>query len=286
MTVHRDPNFLWQSHHPRWHAKPYTERKREHDIEDQPTRTYAPISTNCLLYTIHRHLLRGNWFLLTLLIVCYFPCEAWGVTFKIALVGPWTCDPMYSKALPDVAARLAMARINKDPYLSKGYWYDYTLINEDCQTSRALARFIELEGYGSVFLGPANPGYCSSAALLVKNWNAGILSWACLEANMDDGTYPTFLQPLPLSSRVLFAVLRFFRWAHVAIVSEENDIWEATGQELAASLRTLGLPISTVVTMETDEDGPRKALEKIREADRVRGVWVTERHIYKKIVLC
>lgn len=184
---------------------------------------------------------------------------------------------MYSKALPDLAARLAMARINKDPYLSKGYWYDYTLINEDCQTSRALARFIELEGYGSVFLGPANPGYCTSAALLAKNWNAGILSWACLKANMDDGTYPTFLRPLPLSSRVLFAVLRFFHWAHVAVVSEENDIWEATGQELAASLRTLGLPISTVVTMNEDEDGPRKALEKIRQADRVRGVWLKER---------
>lgn len=280
MTVHRDSNFLWPSHHPRWHEEPYTEWRKEqkgttqHDTEDPPTRTHAPTSSHCLL---HRHWWRGNWFLLPLLIICYLPREAWSTTFKIALVGPWTCDPMYSKALPDLAARLAMTRINKDPYLSKGYWYDYTLINEDCQTSRALARFIELEGYGSVFLGPANPGYCTSAALLAKNWNAGILSWACLKANMDDGTYPTFLRPLPLSSRVLFAVLRFFHWAHVAVVSEENDIWEATGQELAASLRTLGLPISTVVTMNEDEDGPRKALEKIRQADRVRGVWLKER---------
>ncbi|XP_017314984.1 retinal guanylyl cyclase 1 [Ictalurus punctatus] len=275
MTVHRDSNFLWPSHHPRWHEEPYTEWRKEqkgttqHDTEDPPTRTHAPTSSHCLL---HRHWWRGNWFLLPLLIICNLPREAWSTTFKIALVGPWTCDPMYSKALPDLAARLAMARINKDPYLSKGYWYDYTLINEDCQTSRALAHFIELEGYGSVFLGPANPGYCTSAALLAKNWNAGILSWACLKANMDDGTYPTFLRPLPLSSRVLFAVLRFFHWAHVAVVSEENDIWEATGQELAASLRTLGLPISTVVTMNEDEDGPRKALEKIRQADRVRVV--------------
>ncbi|XP_060769053.1 retinal guanylyl cyclase 1 [Neoarius graeffei] len=274
MTFRRDSNFLWQSHHPRWHA-PYTEWRKEkkqatqHETEDLSTRIHAPTSSNCLL---HRHWWRGNWFLLPLLIVCYLPFEAQGATFKIALVGPWTCDPMYSKALPDLAARLAMARINKDPYLSKGYWYDYTLINEDCKTSRALAHFTELKGYGSVFLGPANPGYCTSSALLAKNWNAGILSWACLKANMDDGTHPTFLRPLPLSSRVLFAVLRFFHWAHVAIVSEENDIWVATGQELAASLRTLGLPISTVVTMEMDEDGPRKALEKIRQADRVRVV--------------
>lgn len=218
------------------------------------------------------HGLWGSWLLLPLIMISYLPCEAWGATFKIAVVGPWTCDPLYSKALPDLAARLAVSRMNKDPTLNKGYWYDYTLINEDCQTSRALARFAELEGYGSAFLGPANPGYCSSAALLTKNWNVGLLSWACLPAKMEDDMYPTFARPLPLSSRVLFAVLRFFRWAHVAIVSEESDIWEATGQELASSLRSLGLPVSTVVTINTDKEGPRKALQKVRNADRVRVV--------------
>ncbi|KAM7397852.1 hypothetical protein PAMA_005942 [Pampus argenteus] len=190
---------------------------------------------------------------------------------QVALVGPWTCDLLYSKALPDLAARLATTRINKDPYLNKGYWYDYTLINEDCKSSRALARFAELEGYGAAFLGPANPGYCSSAALYAKQWDVGILSWGCLKPNMKNGNmYPTFLRPLPLSSRVLFSVLRFFRWAHVAIISEETDVWEATGQELASSLRALGLPVNPVVTMEGDKDGPRRALTKVREADRVR----------------
>uniref|UniRef100_A0AAR2IM52 Guanylate cyclase n=1 Tax=Pygocentrus nattereri TaxID=42514 RepID=A0AAR2IM52_PYGNA len=240
--------FLWQSHHPRCDTSMPSNR------------------------VLRGHGLWGNWLLLPLFMISYLPCEAWGATFKIAIIGPWTCDPLYSKALPDLAARLAVNRINKDPYLNKGYWYDYTIINEDCQTSRALKRFIELEGYGSAFLGPANPGYCSSASLLAKNWNVGLLSWACLKTNMEDGTYPTFARPLPLSSRVLFAVLRYFRWAHVAVISEESDIWEATGQEVASSLRSLGLPVSTVVTMETDKDGPRKALQKVRDADRVRVV--------------
>lgn len=204
--------------------------------------------------------------------VSFLPCHAWAATFKVALVGPWTCDLLYSKALPDLAARLATTRINKDPYLNKGYWYDYTLINEDCKSSRALARFAELEGYGAAFLGPANPGYCSSAALYAKEWDVGILSWGCLKTNMKKGgMYPTYLQPLPLSSRVLFTVLRYFHWAHVAIISEETDVWEATGQELASSLRALGLPVSPVVTMEDDKEGPRRALTKVREADRVRG---------------
>uniref|UniRef100_A0A3B4UB05 Guanylate cyclase n=1 Tax=Seriola dumerili TaxID=41447 RepID=A0A3B4UB05_SERDU len=200
-------------------------------------------------------------------------CKSWATTFKVALVGPWTCDLLYSKALPDMAARLATSRINKDPHLNKGYWYDYTLINEDCKSSRALARFGELEGYGAAFLGPANPGYCSSAALYAKEWDVGILSWSCLKPNMKKGgMYPTFLRPLPLSSRVLFTVLRFFQWAHVAIISEESDLWEATGQELASSLRALGLPVNPVVTMEADRDGPRRALTKVRETDRVRVV--------------
>ncbi|KAF3840711.1 hypothetical protein F7725_006573 [Dissostichus mawsoni] len=74
--------------------------------------------------------------------------------------------------------------------------------------------------------------------------------------------YSTFQRPLPLSSRVLFNVLRFFSWAHVAVISEETDLWEATGQELASSLRALGLPVNPVVTMFSDKDGPRKALTK------------------------
>ncbi|KAK7925552.1 hypothetical protein WMY93_007862 [Mugilogobius chulae] len=189
----------------------------------------------------------------------------------MALVGPWSCDILYSKALPDVAARLAIARINKDPHLNKGYWYDYTLITEDCKSSRGLARFAELEGYGSAFLGPANPAYCSSATLYAKQWDAGLLSWACLKPSMEL-QHPNFLRPLPLSSQILFNVLRYFKWAHVAIISEESDIWEATGYELASSLRALGLPVKPVVVMEKDKDGPRRALTRVRETDRVRVV--------------
>lgn len=160
-----------------------------------------------------------------------------------------------------------MARINKDPYLNKGYWYDYTLINEDCKSSRALARFGEMEGYGSAFLGPANPGYCSSAALYAKQWDTGLLSWSCLKPHMER-LHSNYLRPLPLSSQIIFNVLRYFKWAHVAIISEESDIWEATGYELASSLRGLGLPVKPVVVM--DRDRPQQALTKVRETDRVR----------------
>ncbi|XP_030637488.1 retinal guanylyl cyclase 1 [Chanos chanos] len=275
MSSQRRSSFLLGlSHHPRWHPEPSRrqQRQRKQPRQHSETTHHDPLIGACSTPVLRWNRWLGNWLLVPLMMLSYLPCEAWGTTFKIAVVGPWTCDPIFSKALPDLAARLATARINKDPYLNKGYWYDYTLVNEDCQSSRALARFAELEGYGSAFLGPANPGYCASAALLGKNWNKGILSWACLDPEMDEATYPTFLRPLPLASRVLFSVLRFFRWAHVGIISEEGDLWESTGHQLASSLRALGLPVSTVVTMEMDKEGPRRALQRIREADRVRVV--------------
>ncbi|XP_038563471.1 retinal guanylyl cyclase 1 [Micropterus salmoides] len=292
MASHRDPRFLHNlSYHPRWqHDLGKVKRKRHmqtvvtnscsgYSLDKSlaaSSSSSGPLSSKPQLLSSPVQRYRscwGNWFLLPLLIVSLLPCQAWGTTFKVALVGPWTCDMLYSKALPDLAARLATTRINKDPSLNKGYWYDYTLINEDCKSSRALARFAELKGYGAAFLGPANPGYCSSAALYAKEWDIGILSWGCLKPHMKRGEmYPTFLQPLPLSSNVLFAVLRYFHWAHVAIISEETDIWESTGQELASSLRALGLPVNPVVTMGDDKDGPRRALTKVREADRVRVV--------------
>ncbi|XP_062391830.1 retinal guanylyl cyclase 1 [Sardina pilchardus] len=266
------------SNHPRW--QPERPSRGAHKSRRHRTRRHRSgkpkeeagggnaDDTHPATAVIRRHSSWSSWLLMPLMMVSYLPCEAWGTTFKIALVGPWTCDPMYSKALPDLAARLAMSRINKDPELNKGYWYDYALVNEDCQTARALARFAELEGYGAAFVGPANPGYCSPAALLAKNWDKGILSWGCLKPAMnEDGMFPTFLRPVPLPSRVLFSVLRFFRWAHVSIIAEEADLWEATGYELAKSLRALGLPVGSVSIMELDQEGPRRALEKIRHTD-------------------
>uniref|UniRef100_A0A7N8WM44 Guanylate cyclase n=1 Tax=Mastacembelus armatus TaxID=205130 RepID=A0A7N8WM44_9TELE len=257
MASHRDPRFLHNlSYHPRWQLS-------SRSLSAKPQLPLSPVQCPRSWWR--------NWFFLPLFMLSLLPCQAWATTFKVALVGPWTCDLLYSKALPDLAARLAMNRINKDPHLTKGYWYDYTLINEDCKSSRALPRFAELEGYGAAFLGPANPGYCTSAALYAKEWDVGIFSWSCLRPSMKTGgMYPTFLRPLPLSSHVIFTVLRYFQWAHVAIVSQETDLWEATGHELASSLRALGLPVNPVVTMEADEDGPQRALTKVRETDRVR----------------
>uniref|UniRef100_UPI003AAE64C0 retinal guanylyl cyclase 2-like n=1 Tax=Centroberyx gerrardi TaxID=166262 RepID=UPI003AAE64C0 len=199
----------------------------------------------------------------------WFLCipEVWTVTFKLALIGPWSCDPMFSRALPTAAANLALSRLRSDSGLSRGYWYDINLLEEDCSVSKALTQLGDMEGYGHAYIGPFNPVLCHAASLLAQHWEAGLASPGCLDA-----VWPS-LPPITPPSRVLFTVLRFFRWAHVGVISSPTDLWESTGQEVASALRALGLPVGPVVTMETKKgEGPRQALRAIREADKVKVV--------------
>uniref|UniRef100_UPI0037E71895 retinal guanylyl cyclase 2-like n=1 Tax=Semicossyphus pulcher TaxID=241346 RepID=UPI0037E71895 len=193
--------------------------------------------------------------------------EVLTATFKLALIGPWSCDPMFSRAMPTAAANLALSRLRSDNGLSRGYWYDVKLLDEDCSASKALTELGEMEGYGHAYIGPFNPALCHAASLLAQHWEAGLASPGCLDADWPN------LPPITPPSRVLFTVLRFFRWAHVAVISAPSDLWESTGQEVASALRALGLPIGPVVTMETKNNGgPREALKAIKEADKVKVV--------------
>lgn len=54
---------------------------------------------------------------------------------KIGVVGPWNCDPLFSEALPEVAAWLVAERVNRDSSLDLGYSFEYVILHEDCQTS-------------------------------------------------------------------------------------------------------------------------------------------------------
>lgn len=68
-------------------------------------------------------------FLLVLLAsLCFLPCPAWAVWFRVGVVGPWGCDPLFAKALPNVAAQLAVNRINRDPSLAYAATFDYAVL--------------------------------------------------------------------------------------------------------------------------------------------------------------
>ncbi|XP_068164697.1 retinal guanylyl cyclase 2-like isoform X2 [Antennarius striatus] len=196
-----------------------------------------------------------------------YVAPVWAATFKLALIGPWSCDPMFSRAMPTAAANLALSRLQSDSGLSRGYHYDIKLLEEDCSTSRALTELGDMEGYGHAYIGPFNPALCHAASLLAQHWEVGLASPGCLDANWPN------LPPITPPSRVLFTVLRFFHWAHVGIISAPSKLWRSTAQEVASALRALGLPIGPVVTMEArNKGGPWEALKAIRGADQVKVV--------------
>lgn len=77
----------------------------------------------------------------------------------------------------------------------------------------ALTELGDMEGYGHVYIGPFNPALCNAATLFIEHWEVGLAAPGCLAPD-----WPS-LPPITPPTKVLFTVLRFFRWAHVAVIS-------------------------------------------------------------------
>ncbi|XP_067145635.1 retinal guanylyl cyclase 2 [Apteryx mantelli] len=118
----------------------------------------------------------------------------------------------------------------------------------------------------SAFIGPLNPGFCEAAALLGENWNKAIFSWMCINYKLDSTIHhPTFARTLPSPTRVLFTIMKYFHWAHVGIISSNEDIWMDTANKLASALRNQGLPVGIVTSMGKGEKGIEDTWQKIKE---------------------
>ncbi|NXP47797.1 GUC2F cyclase, partial [Heliornis fulica] len=187
----------------------------------------------------------------------------------MAVIGPWTCDAILARALPEVASRLAVTRLNRDPTFNQGYWWDTVVMSEDCRTSKALMGLLNVDRYAGGFVGPLNPATCGATGLLATAWNKPMVSWGCLG---DVEGLETLVAPLPEASRVLHELLGFFRWAHVAVVSSREDGWREVGVGLAQELRARGLPVTVVTVTGREEEEAVEALRRVKRADGVRVV--------------
>ncbi|XP_035241618.1 retinal guanylyl cyclase 2 [Anguilla anguilla] len=191
--------------------------------------------------------------------------------FKVGVLGPWRCDRLYSKALPAVAAQLAVQRVKNDPSLDLGDGLDFIVLQETCETSKALAKFVQLENASEAFVGPANPGYCAAASLFARNWGKPMFSWACLDYQLDRSQgYTAIAQTLPSAMRVLFSVLRYFGWAKIGIISSREEIWMDTATELGNSLRSAGLPVRLVSSVGENSTEMENTLRKIQQTGNIK----------------
>nr|XP_057935950.1 retinal guanylyl cyclase 2 isoform X1 [Doryrhamphus excisus] len=214
-----------------------------------------------------------NFIIWILLGVLTFPCCIRCLIFKVGVLGPWNCDSVYYRTLPAAAARLAISRINGDLTLNLGLEMDFIILQEPCETSKALTSFIYYENMADAFVGPTNPGYCTAAALLAKNWDRAIFSHGCVNFELDRITgYPTFSRTVPFPSEVLFTVLKHFRWANIVVVSSNEDIWMDTAARVAAAMRKNGLPVALVTSVGINETQVESTLRQIQDAGEIRAI--------------
>lgn len=207
-----------------------------------------------------------------LLGVLTFPCCVHCLIFKVGVLGPWNCDPVYYRALPTVAARLAISRINRDPNLDLGLSMDFIILQEPCETSKALTTFIYYDKSANALVGPTNPGYCIAASLLAKSWDKALFSFSCISYELDRLTaYPTFARAAPFPADVLFTVFKHYRWATSVVISSNEEIWIETAGRVASALRMKGLPVGFVAAMGMNDTELESTLKKIQSTGGVRG---------------
>ncbi|XP_028838095.1 retinal guanylyl cyclase 2-like isoform X2 [Denticeps clupeoides] len=211
------------------------------------------------------------WLVVLLLTTLSLPCLAPSPVFRVGILGPWSCDPLFAKAQPRAAANLAVQRINRDHSLSLGTTFDYIILEEDCQTSMGIKGFLGLYTRASAFIGPVNPGYCEAASLVAKNWNKALFSWACINYELENiRQHPTFARTVPSPVRVLIMLVRYFRWANIAILASADDVWTNTASKVADVLRSHGLPVRMVLSASNDPSSIRSTLSRIRKMKELR----------------
>ncbi|XP_006863562.1 PREDICTED: retinal guanylyl cyclase 1 [Chrysochloris asiatica] len=205
--------------------------------------------------------------LLLLLLLLLLPPHTHSSVFTIGVLGPWTCDPIFSRARPDLAARLAVSRLN--PALEGGPRVDVVLLPEPCRTPGALGAVTSALARVSGLVGPVNSAACRPAELLTHEAGVALVPWGCPGTRAAGTTVPAGTP----AADALYALLRAFRWARVALVTAPQDLWVEAGRALAVALRARGLPVALVTTMEPSNlAGAREALRRVLEGPSVRAV--------------
>lgn len=203
-----------------------------------------------------------------LLLLLLLPRSVLSAVFTVGVLGPWACDPIFARARPDLAARLAASRLNHAAALEGGPRFEVALLPEPCRTPGSLGAVSSALTRVSGLVGPVNPAACRPAELLAQEAGVALVPWGC-PGTRAAGTTAPVVTP---AADALYALLRAFRWAHVALVTAPQDLWVEAGHALSTALRARGLPVALVTSMEpSDLSGAREALRRVQDGPRVRG---------------
>ncbi|XP_069857437.1 retinal guanylyl cyclase 1 [Dipodomys merriami] len=212
---------------------------------------------------------RGTQLLRFLLFLLLSSHSALSSVFKVGVLGPWACDPIFSRARPDLAARLAADRLSHALAPEGGPRFAVALLSEPCRTPGALGAVSPALARVSGLVGPVNPAACRPAELLAQEAGVALVPWGCPGTRAVGTTAPAVTP----AAEAIYVLLRAFRWARVALITAPQDLWVEAGRALSEALRARGLPVTLVTTMETsDLSGAREALRRVQDGPRVRVV--------------
>ena len=171
-------------------------------------------------------------------------------TFNIEIFTPINCSSIHASGAADVAARLAVNRINEEPgLLPSGVNFALRVHEVGCSPLEELVSFADLaqeRGSDAVF-GPVQWGTCDPAARLAAALNLPVTSWSCTDSRLSDRTlFPTFARMSARDADVADALrdlLLHFKWKHAAIIARDDPQWTSLTREVELSLGTGGLSV-------------------------------------------
>ncbi len=110
-------------------------------------------------------------------------------------------------------------------------------------------------GYLDVIIGDGCSSVCQPQALLSAAWGIPMISWGCTSPALSNKEiYPTFTRvdtTFVAFAPVLDAMLDFFGWTRIAIVTTPEDIWKLTADAVGHKMETSGKKVIVRVVKTT-----------------------------------
>ncbi|XP_002731955.2 retinal guanylyl cyclase 2-like [Saccoglossus kowalevskii] len=184
-------------------------------------------------------------------------CDS-STNFTLGVMVPLGCDSVYSPALPQIAAELAIENINADTNLLDGFHLDYELRNSNCSATDELVDLVKLltEIAVDAIVGPIEQSVCEPVARLASRWTLPVVSWMCTDDVLSDSsTYKTFSRTVTSNSRTynaLSATLLHFQWKYSVMISIAGTYWLDLAKDIVFSLQANDLIVTEFLILDSE----------------------------------
>ncbi|XP_031575273.1 speract receptor-like isoform X2 [Actinia tenebrosa] len=178
------------------------------------------------------------------------------------------------------AITVALDRINKDPDLLPNHHINFVWQDTKCNEEMSISQMTEfVEQRVDAFIGFACT--CNTQARIAASLNKMLISPYCTSSDVSDKQlYPTFVRTIPDDGSLgpsVVAILDYFNWNEVGLMSEEKQTWNTRAQFIENYLKQSGKKVNIHELTPTelsydpvkDESTIKNLLEKMKTRSRI-----------------